>query len=138
MELLDNDRLSITVRKPVDKLLDGDIDQELRAKISKGELDEDFKSQTSSSSCYLSDITGIIFGGLSSRFWILRKHFNSMSLGELKYIPFFSWQCFTLCMNHRDVHLIVSNEQVMDDFLLVLIYALNTVDGTKGSAEPIL
>jgi hypothetical protein len=32
----------------------------------------------SSASCRLSNVVGIIFGGISSRFWMLRKHLNTM------------------------------------------------------------
>jgi len=32
-----------------------------------------FKWSKSGASCKVTDITGIIFGGLSSRFWALRK-----------------------------------------------------------------
>jgi hypothetical protein len=46
----------------------------------KGEEDvEDmikFKVAKSSSSFLIKDITGFIYGGLSSRFWMLRKHTN--------------------------------------------------------------
>jgi len=45
--------------------------------------DPDFKNDKSSASCYLNDILGIIFGGVSSRFWMLRKHFNSLSADEI-------------------------------------------------------
>lgn len=45
--------------------------------------DENFKEFKSSGSCRIEDIQGIIFGGLSSRFWMLRKHINNMTLIEL-------------------------------------------------------
>jgi hypothetical protein len=45
-----------------------------------------------SKSYYMSEIEGIIFGGMSSRFWMLRKHINSMKLVDIeKKSPFFSW-----------------------------------------------
>ena len=51
---------------------------------------------TSSGSTYVSDIIGIVFGGYNSRFWMLRKHFNSMSTFELDKVPFHSWDCISL------------------------------------------
>ena len=37
-----------------------------------------------SSSCMaVTDITGMVFGGMTSRFWILRKHFNCLSYKQL-------------------------------------------------------
>lgn len=46
------------------------------------ELDEEidqieFKESRSSGSCYIDDIQCIIYGPLSSRFWMLRKHINT-------------------------------------------------------------
>jgi hypothetical protein len=45
--------------------------------------DPDFRHQESSCSCDISQIKGIHFGGTNARFWMLRKHFNSMSKNEL-------------------------------------------------------
>lgn len=53
--------------------------------------DQDFLNRTSNSSTSVSDIQSIVFGGVRSRFWLLRKHFNSMSVLELQDIPFHSW-----------------------------------------------
>jgi hypothetical protein len=36
-----------------------------------------------SKSYYMSEIEGIIFGGMSSRFWMLRKHINSLNYKNL-------------------------------------------------------
>lgn len=58
--------------------------------------DPDFDSKSSSASCSIDDVQSILFGGMNARFWMLRKHFNSLSLDELKYVPFYSWQCITL------------------------------------------
>ena len=56
-----------------------------KKKFSHNEQDNDpdYKNVKSSTSCYLDDIIGIIFGGLSSRFWMLRKHFISLSAEEI-------------------------------------------------------
>jgi hypothetical protein len=55
--------------------------------------DRKFYLKESSASCKIADIKNIIFGGLSSRFWMLRKHFNSIPLKDYvnKKVPFFSW-----------------------------------------------
>jgi hypothetical protein len=47
-----------------------------------------FDTLKSSSSCKVSDIKGIIYGGRSSRFWMLRKHINSLPRTCLKLLPF--------------------------------------------------
>lgn len=44
------------------------------------EIDPDYKIKDSSASTKVSDIESIVFGGIRSRFWMLRKHFNSMSV----------------------------------------------------------
>ena len=65
------------------------------------EFDE-FKDNTqfellkSSSSCRIDDIQGIIYGGRSSRFWMLRKHINSLPRKCLNLLPFQSWHCLTI------------------------------------------
>ena len=38
--------------------------------------DERFYEAQSSATCKIEDITGIIYGGLSSRFWLSRKEIN--------------------------------------------------------------
>ena len=42
---------------------------------------------------YLEDIEGIIFGGISSRFWMLRKHMICKNVKKMVdgILPFFSW-----------------------------------------------
>ena len=58
--------------------------------------DPAFMTIESSASTYISDVNGMIFGGVHSRFWMFRKHFNSMSPYELRDVPFHSWECITL------------------------------------------
>ena len=41
--------------------------------------DPDFLNKKSSTSTKVTDIQNMIFGGSHSRFWLLRKHFNSMT-----------------------------------------------------------
>jgi len=76
---------------------------------------EDEKSQffevQSSASCKISEIDAFIVGGFSSRFWVVRKHINSLNREDLKKVPFYSWNCITLKMGRRDVDLVIKNEK---------------------------
>ena len=58
----------------------------------------DYTLEKANSVIELSEIKGIIYGGFSSRFWMLRKYYNS--LGKLKYkkgeVPFYAWECITI------------------------------------------
>lgn len=76
-------------------------EEELAHQILFTELDEEiddivFKEKQSSGSCKIADIQNILFGGVSSRFWLLRKHINMLTDLELQQLPFYSWQCITL------------------------------------------
>jgi len=49
----------------------------------------------------IKNIKGIIFGGLSSRFWSFRKQLNLIDMSHNldsinKQIPFLSWECLTI------------------------------------------
>ena len=93
------------------------------------DMDPDYSDKTSSTSCNICDIKDFIFGAVNSRFWILRKHFNSMTTAELPKMPFFSWQCITLVLENRDVDLVITDQREMDDFLKFLIHGMCTIDG---------
>ena len=69
---------------------------------------------------------------------MLRKHINSMSDSELASMPFYSWNCLTLSLDHRDVELVVRDESDMNQILKYLIHRLRTLDGTRGTAEKII
>ena len=65
------------------------------------ELDEsldmvEFEESKSAASCKLSDIQGILYGGRNSRFWMLRKHINTLPRDRLNTVPFYCWNCVTL------------------------------------------
>jgi len=64
----------------------------------------------SSASCKLDDIKSFIYGGFSSRFWMLRKHINCLTSNEFKNAPFKSWNCITLRLERRDVDLVIEDE----------------------------
>ena len=64
-------------------------DKEKKDENEPFEIEEDLEADTqgenkkfilkvSNSSCSFDDITGFVYGGVSSRFWILRKHINSI------------------------------------------------------------
>ena len=65
---------------------------EIQANASVDE-EVEFNKKNSSASCKLEDITGIVYGGFSSRFWMLRKHVNSVDMKTIQDsdMPFFSW-----------------------------------------------
>jgi hypothetical protein len=98
--------------------------------------------KTSSSSCYVEDIQSIVFGGLNSRFWMLRKHYNSMNRDQLSNrIPFYAWECLTLSLgglHNRDVDLVIRDQSNMNKLMRFLINNLNTFDGARGSAQGII
>ena len=51
--------------------------------------------------------------------------------------PFYSWNCITLSIKNKwDLNLIIKDEQVMTDFLKLLIYKTESMDGTKGTMIP--
>lgn len=75
---------------------------------------------------------------MSSRFWMLRKHFNCMSSGELQSVPYHSWNFITLILEHRDVDLVIRDDKDMDLLLKFLIHRLYTLDGSCDSARPLL
>ena len=97
-----------------------------------------YKESGSNATCKISEIQSILYGGHSSRFWMLRKLTNNMESQDLDNLPFFSWNCLTLCLEHRDVDLVIKDEEDMEKLLKFLIYKMNTVDGVAGSAEKIL
>ena len=97
------------------------------------------KTSTSSASFFISELKSIVFGPNVSRFWLYRKHINSMNINEIekqngKNLPFFSWECVTLQLAHRDVDLVIKDEENMNKLLTFLVYKLRTVDGERNSA----
>ena len=69
---------------------------------------------------------------------MLRKHINNMDANSLKDTPFFSWNCLTICLDNRDIDIVVKSESDMEKILKFLIYSLKTVDGNKGSGLKLL
>jgi len=69
---------------------------------------------------------------------MLRKHVNSLEKKELDFLPFYSWECLTLQLSHRDVDLVIRNESQMNCLLKLLIHSMRTMDGHKGTADKML
>ena len=69
---------------------------------------------------------------------MLRKHINSLNDEQFKALPFYSWQCITLQLKHRDVDLVIRDQRDMERLLKVLIHAMKTMDGRRDSAKHIL
>lgn len=63
-----------------------------------------------------------------------------MQTSELKSknIPLYAWQCITLQLKHREVDLVITDQNDMDIFLKLLIESMNTVDGNKNSANSVI
>lgn len=93
---------------------------------------------TSGTSCKLSDIKGFIFGGYSSRFWMMRKHINQLPRDKLANLPFFCWQCISIETEHRTIDLVIRKEEDMNNFLYFLIYTLQTIDGITESGQALI
>ena len=97
-----------------------------------------FKVVKSKASFNIKDIKGFIYGGLSSRFWMLRKHTNFLDKAACSNLPFYAWQCITVITKSREIDLVIQNEEHLFLFLRYLIWQLETVDGIKKSARPIM
>ena len=70
----------------------------------------------------MSEVQDFIFGGSNARFWMLRKHVNSMTRKDLQMLPFYSWQCISLKLESRDIDLVIRKEADMDNLLKLLIF----------------
>ena len=102
--------------------------------------------------CRIDAIKGIIFGGLSSRFWLYRKHViyqdshvesmdgydfklskNYKTPQQVQRAPFYSWECLTLELEGRSVDLVIKDETDMMNFIKFLIMKLDMVNNVPGS-----
>ena len=97
-----------------------------------------FKKKLSSASCRVDDIQNFIVGGSSSRFWMLRKHINSLPRHMFRKLPLYSWNCITLQLGYRDVDLVMRNGADMKRLIRFLIEKMETLDGIRGSAIPLI
>jgi len=122
-------------------ILSQDIDKELILKqITRDEFNDRviYKRFKSDASCKIEDITSFVFGGFSSRFWLLRKHISSMEVSDLKNLPFYCWECLTIQTIHKNINIVVKNEKDMKMLLEFLIISLKSLDGSRGSAEKLM
>lgn len=64
---------------------------------------------------------------------------NCMNIGNVinGQAAFYAWQCITLQLENRDIDLVIPNDDDMDCFIEVIVEAMNTVNGSKDSAEVI-
>jgi hypothetical protein len=94
------------------------VKEEMKRKNLNLDLEEEEKKQDefkriqSSACCEVADIQNIIFGPTTSRFWIFRKHMNTIPQEKFRdenNIPFLSWQCLTLELKHRNVDLVIKD-----------------------------
>ena len=52
--------------------------------------------------------------------------------------PHYGWDCISLSLKNKwDIYLIIKNEKVMADFLKLLIYKTESIDGFHGTAIPV-
>lgn len=91
--------------------------------------------KVSKASFFLDEVTGFIYGGTSSRFWLLRKHICSKPPDDFKNLPFFSWECLSIVLKDRLVDLVIKNQEHMNMLLKLLIHNLNTINGELNSAK---
>ena len=118
---LEDDVLTIVNRKPCigktpeDFSLEGDVVQSLesvKAMVVGSQLVESENGLvyelTKSSACTnVEEITGLVFGGTTSRFWLYRKHFSCLPFSKLQNLPFHAWDCLTLQTKARDIDLVI-------------------------------
>ena len=64
------------------------------SQLLKQQESPEYTLKESSSSFHLKDVIGFIYGGKSSRFWMLRKHVISLDNSEK--MPFYAWECVTV------------------------------------------
>lgn len=128
-----------------DELNKGKTREQIAADLDDNDLDDDgiddefaYEELRSKASCSVAKIKGFLYGGFSSRFWMLRKHINSLDRAKLELVPFYNWECITLELEFRDVDIVIKDIGQMDVFLKFLIYTLRTIDGKRGTAEAIL
>ena len=98
------------------------------------ELSEDgenlvFEKCLSSATCNVDEIQAFVVGGQSSRFWMLRKQINQLPRDILDKLPFFSWNCITLQLSHRDVDLVIRKDEDMKRLIRFLVWRMRTLDG---------
>lgn len=128
----DETELIIMNQKPI--LKEGKVSIDINEELKKGRkleeinealadndfdndgIDDEFEytCKKSRTSCHIHEIKSFIFGGFSSRFWMLRKHINCLPHDELDKVPFYSWECISLELQNRSVDLVIQDQQKMN------------------------
>lgn len=76
---------------------------------------------------------------MSSRFWLMRKHINSLMQDELRKLPFFCWECITLIIEkdniETNVNLVIKDQFTMTKFIEFMLVSLESIDGYRGTAN---
>ena len=103
-------------------------------------LAKEYTLDKSSSSFSFDDLESFVIGPITSRFWMLRKHIMLINKSTIeKEMPFFAWQCITLQITGRpDIYLVIKNDKIMSMFIKLLIYKIKTMDGQRGTMEPVI
>lgn len=105
------------------------------ANVKKGhqhaEDGSEYEEKLSSSTFNIEEVESLTFGPISSRFWLYRKHVNTVKTEKM---PFLSWEVLTINLKERDVHLVIEDQDEMDRLVKYLLYRLNSIDGIKNSA----
>jgi len=75
---VDQKNLIIAIQKPVEKNINTKFKEPESESEEDGEIRDfvDFETKKSNASCRIKDIQSFIYGGISSRFWMYRKHTN--------------------------------------------------------------
>lgn len=102
------------VPQPVEiKKVEGEMDKEAVIKqIGYSNWDDrlSFKRSKSGASCKIDDIESFVYGGFSSRFWLMRKHINSMETKQILDLPFYCWECITIQTSTKNINLVIRNQ----------------------------
>ena len=68
----------------------------------------------------------------------MRKYINSLPLKDLKELPYHSWNCLTIGLENRNIDIVINNEEDLFMLIKFLMRKLNSVDGNRNSAEPVI
>lgn len=94
------------------------------------------EKKLSYASCPVDQIQGFVYGPFCSRFWMMRKHINSLTdIKSKENLPFYAWQCLSLRLETRNIDLVILDPGEMLMILRFLILSLKTVDGLRNTAK---
>ena len=109
--------------------------------ISDKGIGEEFTWKKSHLSFFPKDVKNFVIGGTSSKFWSMRKFLNLKPVQEYRYdqenIPLYAWNCITLDMVYEDINIVIPKERDMRNFVRVLIYLMDTMNGESKSSLPL-